>query len=97
VAAIFSRRRPALAASLSEALRATGLPELRCNGFTCHSAFADAAAQRAGAVIIAADAFSSGQGQRIAASALQHRLATISLYEDHVAAGCLMNYGQNVA
>jgi putative tryptophan/tyrosine transport system substrate-binding protein len=28
---------------------------------------------------------------------LQHRLATISLYEDHVAAGCLMNYGQNVA
>jgi putative ABC transport system substrate-binding protein len=61
------------------------------------SAFADAAEQKAGAVIIAADAFFSGQGQRIAASALQHRLATISLYQDHVVAGCLMNYGQNVA
>jgi putative tryptophan/tyrosine transport system substrate-binding protein len=61
------------------------------------SAFADAAQQRAGGVIVAADAFFSGQGQRIAASALQHRLATISLYQDHVVAGCLMNYGQNVA
>ncbi len=61
------------------------------------NAFADAAQQRAGAVIVAADAFFSGQGPRIAASALQHRLATISLYQDHVVAGCLMNYGQNVA
>ena len=60
-------------------------------------AFADAAQQRAGAVIVAADAFFSGQGPRIAASALQHRLATISYYQDHVVAGCLMNYGQNVA
>jgi len=30
-------------------------------------------------------------------SALAQRLATISLYQDHVSAGCLMNYGQNVA
>jgi putative ABC transport system substrate-binding protein len=60
-------------------------------------AFADAAQQRAGAVIVAADGFFSGQGPRIATSALQHRLATISLYQDHVVAGCLMNYGQNVA
>jgi putative tryptophan/tyrosine transport system substrate-binding protein len=28
---------------------------------------------------------------------LKHRLATISLYQDHVVAGCLMNYGHNVA
>jgi putative ABC transport system substrate-binding protein len=61
------------------------------------NAFADAAQQGAGAVIIAADAFFSGQGPRIAASALQYRLPTISLYQDHVIAGCLMNYGQNVA
>src|SRR5229473_2549009 len=52
-------------------------------------AFADAAQQRAGAVIVAADAFFSGQGPRIATSALQHRLATISLYQDHVVAGWL--------
>jgi putative ABC transport system substrate-binding protein len=61
------------------------------------SAFADAALQRAGAVIVAADAFFSGQGSRIAASALRYRLATISPYQDHVVAGCLINYGQNVA
>ncbi len=61
------------------------------------SGFASAAQERAGAVIIAADAFFSGQGPQLAASALQHRLATISIYQDHVLAGCLMSYGQNVA
>ena len=61
------------------------------------SAFAEAARQGAGGVIIAADAFFSGQGSQIAVSALQHRLPTISIYEDHVVAGCLINYGQNVA
>jgi ABC-type uncharacterized transport system substrate-binding protein len=61
------------------------------------NAFAGAARERAGAVIVAADAFFSGQGPQIAAPALQHRLATISIYRDHVLAGCLMNYGQNVA
>ncbi len=61
------------------------------------AAFADAAHQGAGVVVIAADAFFSGQGSQIAASARQYRLATISLYRDHVIAGCLMSYGQNVA
>jgi len=61
------------------------------------NAFAEAAQQGAGAVIVAADAFFSGQGPQIAAAALQHRLATISIYQDHVLAGCLLNYGQNVA
>jgi putative ABC transport system substrate-binding protein len=57
----------------------------------------ESAAQDAAAVIIAADAFFSGQGPQIAASAARHRLATISLYRDHVLAGCLISYGQNVA
>jgi putative ABC transport system substrate-binding protein len=61
------------------------------------SAFAEAAKQGAGGIIVAADAFFSGQGPQIAAASLQHRLPTISIYEDHVVAGCLMNYGQNVA
>jgi len=30
-------------------------------------------------------------------TAAQHRLPTISLYKDHVLAGCLISYGQNVA
>ena len=58
---------------------------------------ADAARQGAGALIVAADAFFSGQGLLIAGSALRHRLATISLYRDHAIAGCLMSYGQDVA
>jgi putative tryptophan/tyrosine transport system substrate-binding protein len=61
------------------------------------TAFAEAAGQGAGAVIIAADAFFSGQGPQIAASAARHRLPTISLYRDHVLAGGLISYGQNVA
>jgi putative ABC transport system substrate-binding protein len=61
------------------------------------SAFAKATLQGAGAVIVAADAFFSGQGAQIAAAAAQHRLATISLYRDHALAGCLISYGQNVA
>ena len=61
------------------------------------TAFADAAQQGATAVIIAADAFFSAQGSQIANSAAQHRLPTISLYKDHVLAGCLISYGQNVA
>ena len=61
------------------------------------TAFAEAARQGVGAVIVAADAFFSGQGRQIAASAATHRLPTISLYKDHVVAGCLVSYGQNVA
>src|SRR5262249_40136281 len=60
-------------------------------------AVAEAAGQGAGAIIVAADAFFSGQGPQIAASAARHRLPTISLYRDHVLAGCLISYGQNVA
>src|SRR5271157_5400797 len=41
--------------------------------------FAEAAQQGAGAVIVTGDAFFSEQGAQIAASALQHRLATISI------------------
>jgi putative tryptophan/tyrosine transport system substrate-binding protein len=47
------------------------------------AAFAEAVQRGAGAVIVAADAFFSGQGPQIAASAAQHRLPTISLYRDH--------------
>jgi len=61
------------------------------------TAFADAAQQGVGAVIVAADAFFSGQGPQIAAAAAQHRLPTVSLHRDHALAGVLISYGQNVA
>jgi putative ABC transport system substrate-binding protein len=61
------------------------------------SAFAEAAAAGADALIVAADAFFSGQGAQIAAAALRHRLATVSYYREHALAGCLMSYGQDVA
>ena len=48
-------------------------------------------------MLVAADASFSGQGAQLAAAAQQHRLATISLYQEHVTAGCLMSYGPNVA
>ena len=60
-------------------------------------AFEAAAQKGAGAMIVAADAFFSGQGQRIADAGLRHRLATIGIYQDHVPDGCLMSYGQDVA
>jgi putative ABC transport system substrate-binding protein len=64
---------------------------------TIDAAFTETVRQEADAVLIAADAFFSGQGPLIAASAARHRLATISLYRDHVLAGCLISYGQNIA
>jgi putative ABC transport system substrate-binding protein len=60
-------------------------------------AFAGSAQKGAGAVIVAADGFFSGQGERFAEAGLRHRLATIGIYREHVLAGCLMSYGQNVA
>ena len=60
-------------------------------------AFESAAQRGAGGVIVAADDFLAGQGVQIARAGLRQRLATISVYQDHVAAGCLMSYGQNVA
>ena len=61
------------------------------------AAFATAARARTGAVIVAADAFFSGQGRLLAQWSLETRIPTISIYQDHVAAGCLMSYGQNIA
>ena len=55
------------------------------------------ARDRVGAAIIAGDASFSGQGKAIAEMSLKHRIATIGIYREHVAAGSLMSYGQNIA
>jgi putative ABC transport system substrate-binding protein len=60
-------------------------------------AFAAASRKGAGAVIVATDAFYSGQGPRLADASLKHRMPTISIYDENVHAGCLMSYGQDIA
>ena len=46
---------------------------------------------------MAADAFYSGQGPRLAEVSLKRRMPTISIYDGNVRAGCLMSYGQDIA
>ena len=60
-------------------------------------AFAKAKRDKAGAMIIAGDAWIAGEGAAVAAAAAKHRLPTISTYRSHTAAGALMSYGQNIA
>jgi putative ABC transport system substrate-binding protein len=60
-------------------------------------AFAASSRKAAGAVIVAADAFYSGQGPRLAEVSLKRRMPTISIYDGNVRAGCLMSYGQDIA
>ena len=59
--------------------------------------FAAIARDHGGAVIVAADAFFSGQGRLVAELSLKHHLPTIGIYRDHVLAGGLMSYGQDIA
>ena len=61
------------------------------------SSFAAVARDHGGAVIVAADAFFSGQGAAIAELSATHHLPTIDIYRDHVLAGSLMSYGQDIA
>ena len=61
------------------------------------SALAHAARVRVGAVIVAGDAFFSGQGALFSAASLKNRMPTISIYREHVQAGGLISYGQNIA
>jgi len=60
-------------------------------------ALAAASRKGAGAVVVATDAFFSGQGSRLAEASHKHRMPTISIYDDNVRAGCLMSYGQDIA
>src|SRR5262249_44207624 len=61
------------------------------------NAFAAASRRGAAAVVVATDAFFSGQGSRLAEASLRHRLPTISIYDENVRAGGLMSYGQDIA
>jgi putative ABC transport system substrate-binding protein len=60
-------------------------------------AFSMMARERAGAVIVAIDAFFIQQGRQIADLAAKHRLPTMSGSREYVEAGGLASYGQNLA
>ncbi len=60
-------------------------------------AFAAIAREHGGATIVAADAFFSGQGRMLAELSMKHHQPTIGIYRDHVLAGTLMSYGQDIA
>jgi putative ABC transport system substrate-binding protein len=73
------------------------LPAEARTGEQVESAFAAMAKQRAGAMILAIDAFFTQQAPQIAELAARNRLPSISGFREYVEAGGLMSYGQNLA
>lgn len=60
-------------------------------------AFAGARQSGAGAVLVGGDALFAGFGPQFAAASIKTRMPAIGIYRDHVIAGTLMSYGQNLA
>ena len=60
-------------------------------------AFSSMGEQRAQAVVVAPDTLFVEQRWQIAGLALKHRLASICEFREHVEAGALLSYGQNLA
>jgi putative ABC transport system substrate-binding protein len=60
------------------------------------TAFATLAQQRAGALLIAGDAFFTGQHDRLAVLAARHEVPAISFAREFVAAGGMMSYGASI-
>ena len=59
-------------------------------------AVAAMAGERAQAMIVAADGFFLGQGRHIAEQSVKYRVPSISPWRQHVTAGSLMSYGQDI-
>lgn len=70
-------------------INAATLPEIE-------SGYKTLARERADAAMVLPDGFFLGHGASIAEQALRAKLATIAPWREHVAAGLLMSYGQNV-
>ena len=90
---------PAVLKSVQAAAQQVGIKILPVNARTpeeIERGFAMMKREHAEAVIIAADAFFFGQGRQIAELALKNRMPSIFQDREHVEAGGLMSYGQNV-
>jgi putative ABC transport system substrate-binding protein len=91
---------PAILRSVQAAAQRDGIIVLSAEARTreeVESAFAAMAKQRAGAMILAIDAFFTQQAPRIAELAVRNRLPSISAFREYAEAGGLMSYGQNLA
>ena len=90
---------PALLKNLQAAAQQVGIKILPLEARTAEDierVFATATRERAEAVIIASDAFFSGQLRQIAALAVKHRLPSIYTLPEYAEAGGLMSYGQDL-
>ncbi len=81
----------------AQGMKITVLPVEAGNRDAIEAAFARAKREKAGAMIIAGDAWIASQSAAVAAAAAKHRMPTISTYRSHTAAGALVSYGQNIA
>ena len=91
---------PAILRSLQAAAQRVGIVVLPAEARTreqVESAFSAMAKQRAGAMILAIDAFFTQQAPRIAELAARNRLPSISAFREYAEAGGLMSYGQSLA
>jgi len=91
---------PAILRSVQTAAQRVGmtvLPAEARTGEQVVSALAAIAKQRAGAMILAIDAFFTQQARQIAELAVSNRLPSISAFREYAEAGGLMSYGQNLA
>lgn len=94
-----SNTRDAVLNGLDAAARALGLQLHVLHASTeeeIDAAFSAAASLGVGGVVVGADAFFSGQRQRIAALAIRHSVPTIYQFREFAAAGGLLSYGDSV-
>jgi putative tryptophan/tyrosine transport system substrate-binding protein len=90
----------AIAINLQVAMQgssAIGLPMEASTAEGIESAFSRMRSQDVGAVVVAADTLFVEQRQRIAELAIKYRLPSMFWFREHVQAGGLMSYGQNLA
>lgn len=93
-----NRSHPTLLKSIRGAAQTAGLKITAVAAGTAQeieNAFSTMDREKAGAVIAAADPFFNQQIRQIAGLTMKHRLPSISGWPQYVAAGGLMNYGQD--
>ncbi len=90
---------PTIEQSVNTAIQHAGISELPFQAQTMteiDAAFQDIVKARAQAIVVAVDPVVSGAGEKIAGLALQYKLPTMFADGDHVHAGGLASYGENL-